>query len=55
MLRVIHHYDQWRTPLSEGIPEANRRRALRFEKVIKSFDRNIKVIIPELLKTISLE
>ena len=52
---VIHHYDQWRTPLSEGIPESNRRRAQRFERLITSFDRNIKVIIPELLKTVSLE
>jgi len=52
---VIHHYDQWRTPLSEGIPESNRRRARRFERVITSFDSNIKVIIPELLKTVSLE
>jgi len=50
---VIHHYDQWRTPFSEGIPESNRRRAQRFEKVIKSFDRKIRVIIPELLTTIS--
>jgi L-ascorbate metabolism protein UlaG (beta-lactamase superfamily) len=52
---VIHHYDQWRTPISEAIPEANRRRAQRFEKVIKSFDSKIKVITPELLKTISLD
>lgn len=52
---VIHHYDQWRTPFSEGIPESNRRRAQRFERLITSFDRNIKVIIPELLKTVSLE
>ena len=52
---VIHHYDEWRTPFSEGIPESNRRRAQRFEKVIKGFDSKIKVIIPELLKTISLE
>ena len=52
---VIHHYDEWRTPFSEGIPDSNRRRAERFEKVIKSFDKKIKVIIPELLKTISLE
>jgi L-ascorbate metabolism protein UlaG (beta-lactamase superfamily) len=48
-LVVIQHYDQWRTPYAEGIPEAHRRRAERFEKIIKSFDRNIKVIIPELL------
>ncbi|HXV47679.1 MAG TPA: MBL fold metallo-hydrolase [Candidatus Binatia bacterium] len=52
---VIHHYDQWRTPLSEGIPKSNRRRAQRFEQVIKSFDSKIRVIIPELLKTVSLE
>ncbi len=52
---VIHHYDEWRTPFSEGIPESNRRRAQRFERVIKSFDSKIKVIIPELLGTISLD
>jgi L-ascorbate metabolism protein UlaG (beta-lactamase superfamily) len=52
---VIHHYDEWRKPFSEGIPESNRRRAQRFEKVIKGFDSKIKVIVPELLKTISLE
>jgi L-ascorbate metabolism protein UlaG (beta-lactamase superfamily) len=52
---VIHHYDEWRTPFSEGMPESNRRRAERFEKLIKSFDSKIKVIIPELLKTIALE
>ena len=52
---VIHHYDEWRTPFSEGIPESNRRRAQRFEKIIKGFDSKIKVIIPELLKTVSLE
>jgi L-ascorbate metabolism protein UlaG (beta-lactamase superfamily) len=52
---VIQHYDQWRTPYSAGIPAANRRRAQRFEQVIKSYDAKIKVIIPELLKTISLD
>jgi L-ascorbate metabolism protein UlaG (beta-lactamase superfamily) len=52
---VIHHYDEWRTPLSEGIPDSNQRRALRFEKLIKSFNNGIRVIIPELLETISLE
>lgn len=52
---VIQHYDEWRTPFSEGIPESNRRRAQRFEKVIKTFDSKIRVIIPELLKTISLD
>jgi L-ascorbate metabolism protein UlaG (beta-lactamase superfamily) len=52
---VIHHYDEWRTPLADGIPESNRRRAERFEKIIKSFDRKINVIIPELLKPFTLE
>jgi len=52
---VIQHYDEWRRPFSEGIPESNRRRAQRFEKVIKTFDSKIRVIIPELLKTISLD
>jgi L-ascorbate metabolism protein UlaG (beta-lactamase superfamily) len=52
---VIHHYDEWRTPFSEGIPESNRQRAQRFERVIKKFDSKIRVIIPELLKTISLD
>jgi L-ascorbate metabolism protein UlaG (beta-lactamase superfamily) len=52
---IIHHYDEWRTPFSEGIPESNRRRAQRFEHRIKTFDPQIKVVIPELLKTISFE
>jgi L-ascorbate metabolism protein UlaG (beta-lactamase superfamily) len=52
---VIHHYDEWRTPFVDGIPASNRRRAERFEKVIKSFDGKINVIIPELLKPFTLE
>ncbi len=52
---VIHHYDQWRTPFSEGIPAANRRRAQRFQRAIKEFNPAIKVIIPDLLKTIEVQ
>lgn len=52
---VIQHYDEWRTPYAGGIPESNRRRAQRFEKIIKDFDRNIRVIIPELLTTLTLD
>lgn len=52
---IIQHYDEWRTPFSAGIPESNRRRAQRFERVIKSFDPQIKVIIPEFFKPIVLE
>lgn len=52
---IIHHYDEWRTPYADGIPESNKRRAQRFERLIKSVDRQIKVIIPELLKPVILE
>jgi len=52
---MIQHYDQWRTPFAAGIPDSNRRRAQRFEKIIKNFDRNIEVIIPELLQTRTLD
>ena len=52
---IIHHYDEWRTPFADGIPESNMRRAQRFERLIKSVDRQIKVIIPELLKPVVLE
>jgi L-ascorbate metabolism protein UlaG (beta-lactamase superfamily) len=52
---IIHHYDEWRTAFSEGIPGSNQRRAQRFERLIKSFDKQINVIIPEFFKPISLE
>jgi L-ascorbate metabolism protein UlaG (beta-lactamase superfamily) len=52
---IIHHYDEWRTPFADGIPESNKRRAQRFERLIKSVDRQIKVIIPEHLKPLALE
>ena len=52
---IIHHYDEWRTPFADGIPEAKKRRAQRFEGLIKSIDKQIKVIIPELLKPVALQ
>ena len=52
---VVHHYDDWRVPLSSGMTAAVRRRAQRLEKDVKAVDRNIKVIIPEFLQTITLE
>ena len=52
---VVHHYDDWRVPLSSGMTAAVRRRAQRLEKDVKSVDRNIKVIIPDILQTITLE
>jgi L-ascorbate metabolism protein UlaG (beta-lactamase superfamily) len=52
---IIHHYDDWRSALSRGIPGANLRRAQRFEREIKSINPQIKVIIPEHLQQIILE
>jgi L-ascorbate metabolism protein UlaG (beta-lactamase superfamily) len=52
---VIHHFDERRVPFSIGIPAANRKRAQRVEQQIKSVDGSINVIIPDFLKTITLE
>lgn len=52
---IVHHYDDWRVPFSGGMTAAIRRRAQRLEQDVKSVDRNIKVIIPDFLKTITLE
>jgi L-ascorbate metabolism protein UlaG (beta-lactamase superfamily) len=52
---IIHHYDDWQVPFSGAMTAAVRRRAQRLEQQVKSVDRNIKVIIPEFLKTITLK
>jgi L-ascorbate metabolism protein UlaG (beta-lactamase superfamily) len=52
---IVHHYDDWHVPFSGGMTAAVRRRAQRLERDVKSVDRNIKVIIPDFLKTITLE
>jgi len=52
---IVHHYDEWRVPLSSGMTAAVRKRAQRLERDVKSVDRNIKVITPEFLKTFTLE
>ncbi|HYA30044.1 MAG TPA: MBL fold metallo-hydrolase [Acidobacteriota bacterium] len=52
---IVHHYDDWHVPFSGGMTAAARRRAQRLEQQVKSVDRNIKVIIPEFLRTITLE
>ena len=52
---IIHHYDQWRTPFSEGIPERRKRRAQRFARDITAVDNQIKVIIPDFFMTYTLE
>ncbi|HWH76753.1 MAG TPA: MBL fold metallo-hydrolase [Candidatus Binatus sp.] len=52
---IVHHYDEWHVPFSSGITAAVRRRAQRLEQQVKAVDGNIKVIVPEFLKTITLE
>ena len=52
---VIHHFDEWRTPFSSGIPASNRKRAQRVEDQVRSVDGAIKVTIPDFLETIALE
>ena len=50
-----HHFDGQRAPFSEGIPEANIKRARGFARDVRAVDSEIKVIVPELLMTYTLE
>jgi L-ascorbate metabolism protein UlaG (beta-lactamase superfamily) len=52
---IIQHFDQWRTPFSEGIPEANKKRAQRFEREVRAVDRGIQTIIPDFFMPYTLE
>lgn len=56
---VLHHFDrhfdEQRAPFSRGIPEANVKRAQRFQRDVGSIDSQIKVIIPQILMTYTLE
>jgi len=52
---IVHHYDEWHVPFSSGMTAAVRRRAQRLEQEVRSVDSNIKVIIPEFLKTFTVE
>ena len=52
---IIHHFDDWRSALALGIPDANLRRAQRFERDIKAINPEIKVIIPKHLQQITLD
>jgi hypothetical protein len=54
-LVIVHHFDEWRAPLSNAISRSNTKRAQGFEQEIKWVDRGIKVIIPQLLATYALE
>jgi hypothetical protein len=50
-----HHFDEWRNPIVEGMPESNVRRGQRFARDVKAVDKQIKVVIPEFFEPHSLE
>ena len=52
---IVHHFDDWAAPLSEGISEVNMKRAQRFARDVGAVDSQIKVTIPQLLMTYTLE
>jgi L-ascorbate metabolism protein UlaG (beta-lactamase superfamily) len=52
---IIQHFDEWRAPFSQGLPESNRKRAQRFQRDIAAADDRIKVIIPDFFMTYNLE
>jgi L-ascorbate metabolism protein UlaG (beta-lactamase superfamily) len=52
---IVHHFDDWAAPISEGISEQNLRRARRFAAAVGKVDSQIKVIIPQILMTYTLE
>lgn len=51
----IHHFDEWRQPLSGGIPTSNMRRAQRAQRDISGIDSNIKVVIPKFFESFGLQ
>ena len=54
-LVIVHHFDDWRAPLAYGVLRPNMKRAQRLEQEVRSVDRDIKVIIPQLLKSYTLD
>jgi len=52
---IIHHYDQWDTPFSEGIPDRRRRKVQKVAREVTTVDSQIKVIIPDFFMTYTLE
>jgi hypothetical protein len=52
---MLHHFDEWRAPISEGMPEGNLRRAQRFADSVRAVNPEIKTVIPDFLSLINLE
>ena len=51
----VHHFDEWRSPISEGMPERNRKRAQRFANDVRALNPEIKTVIPEFFASFTLE
>ena len=51
----VHHFDEWRNSISEGMPERSLRRAQRFARDVNSIDKQIKVVIPKFFETYVVE
>src|SRR5262249_33531480 len=51
----VHHFDEWRNSISEGLPESNLRRAQRLPPGGNSLDKQITVVIPKFFYTYAAE
>src|SRR4030095_10877569 len=51
----VHHFDEWRAPIAEGMPERNRKRAQRFANDVRAVNPEIKTVIPEFFASSTLE
>jgi hypothetical protein len=51
----VHHFDEWRVPIAEGMPERNRKRAQRFANDVRAVNPEIKTVIPEFFASSTLE
>jgi L-ascorbate metabolism protein UlaG (beta-lactamase superfamily) len=51
----VHHFDEWRNAIAEGMPESNLRRAQCFARDVNAIDKNIKVVIPKYFETHTLD
>jgi L-ascorbate metabolism protein UlaG (beta-lactamase superfamily) len=52
---IVQHFDDWRAPFSQALPSFRTRRAERFKRDILAVDGAINVIIPEFMKTYTME
>jgi L-ascorbate metabolism protein UlaG (beta-lactamase superfamily) len=51
----VHHFDEWRAPIAEGMPERNRKRAQRFANDVRAVNPEIKTVIPDFFVSSTLE